>query len=442
MSRNTIRRAAARAAAPIIALVVAGCAGFGTPPPLPAPKGEARYLIDPRIGYPRTVAPAVDRRFDTAWRAFLTGDYADSRRRLADLHSRNPEYLPASLAEAAIDIVQGQVDAAAGIVTTAEARVPEYTAARVYEAEIAVARHDTQRAYDLYNAIAQQPNAPSTVADRVKMLRDRLFNELFTAAQNAQGPEATRLLREALAINAGDTTARIQLASHLIAERSFDEALQVLGPIVNSPDAGKPDVQAALAEIEVGHGNFQAAMNRYERLERLTHDARYARRLEQIKEAWNEANLPPQYQMAIESQAIDRADFAVLLYWKVPSVRFAQNLGTPPIAIDIEALPGREEIIRALALGLYDVDPVTRRVSPNRLVNAAALTRLGARALLIGGASCARSVPYQRDETLRAQSILAACGISDPSATVPPDSPVTGQTAAAMLDQIENKLTH
>lgn len=439
---TTIRRAAAHAAAPIIVLIVAGCAGFGTPPPLPSPQGEARYLVDPRIGYAQTVIPAIDRRFDAAWRDFLTGDYTDARRRLADLRSRNPEYLPASLAEAAIDIMQGQVDAAAGLVTTAEARIPDYTAAKIYEAEIAVARHDTQRAYDLYNRIALQPNAPAIVADRMKMLRDRLFNELFAAAQNAQGPEATRLLRDALAINAGATSARIQLANRLIAEKSFDEALQVLGPIVNSRDADKPDVQAALAEIEVGRGNFQAAMNRYERLERVTHDERYARRLEQIKEAWNEANMPPQYQQAIESLAIDRADFAVLLYWKVSSVRFAQNLGIPPIAIDIEGVPGREEIIRAMAAGLYDVDPVTRRVSPNRPVTAETLTRLGARVLLIGGASCARSVPFQRDENLRAQSILAACGIGDPSANVPPDSPVTGQTAAAMLDQIENKLTH
>ena len=142
--------------------------------------------------------------------------------------------------------------------------------------------------------------------------------------------------------------------------------------------------------------------------------------------------MPPQYQKALESPAIDRTDFAVLLYWKVNSVRFAQNLGTPPIAIDIEDAPGRDEIIRAMAIGLYDVDPVTRRVSPNRLVTAAALARLGARLLTIEGGSCARG----------AASPLAACGIADPGANVPPDSTVTGRTAAAMLDQIEAVLPH
>ena len=149
-----------------------------------------------------------------------------------------------------------------------------------------------------------------------------------------------------------------------------------------------------------------------------------------------------QYQKAIESEAIDRSDFAVLLYWKVTSVRFEQNLSAPPIAIDIEGVPGREEIIRAIAIGMYEVDPVTRRVSPLRPINAATLTRLAARLLLVRGASCARAVPYERDDASRAAKILAACGISDPSAAGPSDAPVSGRTAAALLDQIEKVLGH
>ena len=43
------------------------------------------------------------------------------------------------------------------------------------------------------------------------------------------------------------------------------------------------------------------------------------------------------------------------------SIRFAQNVPTPPIAIDIADIPGRDEVIRAMALGIYPVDPVTRR---------------------------------------------------------------------------------
>ncbi|HSP33990.1 MAG TPA: hypothetical protein VLU46_06745 [Thermoanaerobaculia bacterium] len=409
-----------------IAIFVAACAGTA-PPPAVAPTGEARYLIDPRTGFTGAVAPNVDRRFDDAWRYFLAGDAEEASRRLAEIRSRNPEYTPAALGQAAVDIVKGDLDTAASIVRDAEAKQPNYTAARVYDAEIAAAHQDTQHAYDLYTELSQQPNAPAIAAERAQALRDQLFNELFARAQKAQGTESTTLLRDALAINAAATEARVQLANRLLADKSYDEALQVLTPLNGTPEGDRPDVQAALAEIEVGRGDYQAAITRYDRLAKMTRGARYTQRLNELKELWNEANMPPQYQRAIESPSIDRADFAVLLYWKLTSVRFAQNLGTPPIAIDIENVPGRDEMIRAMALGLYDVDPVTRRVSPNRPITAATLAKLGARVLAIGGANCARA----------AANPLAACGIADPQTGVPPDAPVTGKQAATMVDQIE-----
>src|SRR5437762_8009107 len=102
--------------------------------------------------------------------------------------------------------------------------------------------------------------------------------------------------------------------------------------------------------------------------------------------------MPPQFQRAAETEELTRADFAVLLYWKVASIRFAQNLGTPPIAVDIFDVLGREEIIRAIALGILQVDPVTRRVGPNTPLTASALTRIAARVLNVRGAACAHGI--------------------------------------------------
>ncbi|HEV8660189.1 MAG TPA: tetratricopeptide repeat protein [Thermoanaerobaculia bacterium] len=421
-------------------LLMASCANLRTKPPTETPKGENRFLVDPRMGYSQKPSPAVEKRFETAWRSFIAGDYVDALRRFGDIRSKNPEYLPAELGEAAVEIAQGKFDSALALVQRAEDRAPDYTAARIYEAEIAAAQHRTRSAYDIYRSLSLRPDAPPTVAERVNTLQNQLFEELFAAAQTAPDEEAIRLLREALTINAGASNARVLLAHKLIARKQFEEARQVLDPLLSSADFDKTDVQEALAEIEVGRGQYEQAIARYERLFRLNRDARYAHRLEQIKQEFNAANMPPQVQRAIESEAIDRSDFAVLLYWKVTSVRFAQNLGIPPIAIDIEGVPGREEMIRAIAIGLYDVDPVTRRVSPLRPINTATLTRLAARVLLVRGASCARAVPYERDESARAEKVLAACGVSDPSGGVAPDAPVGGRAAAALLDQIERIL--
>lgn len=423
-----------------VTLLAAACADTTAPPPAVAPPAHPdRFLVNPRTGYAPAATP-VEKRFEAAWRNFLAGDLPAAQRQLADLTARNPEYLPAALAQAAIDLKQGNLDAARAIVQRVENQAPDYTTAHVYEAEIAMAEHNDRAALDIYRSVAQKPDAPPTTAERVTMLQNRVFEQLFTAAQTAPDTESIRLLHEALDLQPGSVNARVMLANKLIAQHQIEDARQILDPVVNSPDLDRPDVQQSLAEIEVGRGQFQQAITRYDRL--VHRDPRYAPRLEEIKQQWNAANMPPQYQRAFETDAIDRSDFAVLAYWKLTSVRFAQNLGAPPIAIDIEGIPGREEIIRAIALGLYDVDPVTRRVSPLRPVNAGTLERLSARLLAIQGAPCTRPAPAERDETLRAQKVLNACGITDPGAALPPDSPVSGKAAATMLDQIEKLLQH
>src|SRR5262249_4269563 len=169
---------------------------------------------------------------------------------------------------------------------------------------------------------------------------------------------------------------------------------------------------------------------RYERLARRDKDGRYQRRLEQVKELFAAANMPPQFLRAMDADLITRADLAVLMYWKIASIRFAQNVPAPPIAIDISETPGRDEIIRAIALGIYQIDPVTRRVNPDAEVTGATLARIAARVLALRGASCARQVNGP-------DAILAACGV----AVAGDDLPVSGRTASAVFEQVDHAIS-
>jgi hypothetical protein len=144
--------------------------------------------------------------------------------------------------------------------------------------------------------------------------------------------------------------------------------------------------------------------------------------------------MPPQFRRAIESESITRGDLAVLMYWKVASVRFASNMAAPPIAIDIGETPGRDEIVRAMALGIYQVDPVTRRVGPYSPVNAGALTRTAARILTLRGATCARGAGND------SQKVLAACAIVDPTLGAGIEAPVSGRVAAGVMEQVDRAL--
>jgi tetratricopeptide (TPR) repeat protein len=391
-----------------------------------APQGEDRYLIDPRTGFTATLPPPVAQKLEAAWRYALAGNDAEAQRNLADVRMRAPELAPTTLLEAFLAIRNGNFDDARRLIARVD---PDNVVARVYQAEIAVRERETRIAYDLYRQIALLPDAPATARERVAELQGALFNELYAAAQSAPDAEAVRLLREALVFNAGAIEPRLLLSQKLVAQRQFEEARREIEPLLSSvPD--RPEVQEILAEVDVGHGRYQEAIVRYDRLARRTKEQRYAQRLEQIKSEWSAANMPAHYRAALDSLAVTRSDFAVLLYWTVPSVRFAQNLGTPQIAVDIEDVAGREEIIRALALGLYDVDPVTRRVSPHRTLTASRVSHLLSRVLVMRGAACARG----------ASSVLGACGVNDPLATYAPDGAVAGRDVRAALEQVAKQL--
>lgn len=408
------------------------CADTSAPPPAVAPTGEDRFLIDPRVGWTPALPAPVDQRFEAAWRLYLAGDYPQAQMRLHELRAKNPKLGPIDLTDALILLRKGDASGATAIVDKLLADHPDYTAALVARAELAIADKQTRTALDLYRDLARRPDAPATAAQRVKELETQLFNELFAAANAAPTEESIRLLREALQVQPGASAARVLLAQRLITLRQFDEARRELDPVLNSGDIDRSDVQESLAEIEVGRGRYQEAIIRYERLMRRTNDKRYATRLDEIKETWNALNMPAHYQRALESEAITRADLAVLLYWKVASVRFAQNLGAPPIAIDIGDVAGREEVVRALALGILNVDPVTRRVGPYTPVTSGGLARLATRVLTMRGAACAKT---------STDKVLAACAVSDPIVTAGgPDTPVTGRTAAAILEQVDKAL--
>lgn len=414
------------------ALVALRCASTA-PAPAPAAaqsQGDDRYLIDPRIGYDKPAPPKLDARFQQAWTAFVAGDSATARTRFDEIRKAAPDYLPATLGLAAIDIRDGRFDHARTLVDRAMSKVSEYTAAQVYDAEIVTRQNNVRRANELYSALAARPAIPDVVKERATDVRQRYFEEVSASARAATGPEANRLLAEALTINPAARDLRIQLVHNFIAQKRYDDARNALDPLVGS-EADRADVQEALAEIEVGRGQYEQAITRYQRL--IGRNPQYAARLDEIKEEWSAANMPAQFRKALESESITRADLAVLLYWKVASIRFAQNLGTPPIAIDIENVTGREEVVRAIAIGMLQVDPITRRVAPNAAVTASALTRYSARVLANRGASCARG-------TNDAAKIVAACNVTDLTATLPGDSPVRGRDASRVIGEIDKAL--
>ena len=411
----------------LFVIAAIGCATAPAPPPAPV-SPQATHLPDPRLGWTAGTSDAIEKRFNAAWSAIVAGDFDTARKRLSDIAARDANYAPATLAAASMDLLQGRVDVARQTTERIAAKYPDYSAAQVLLAEIDIAQNQIRSAYDRYGVIAHQPNPPPGVAARLAELQTRVFDQLYGAAVNAAPTDAIAFLRDALQVMPNATAARVLLAQKLLTMRQFDEARTALDPLMSTSVAAQPEIQETIAEIDVGKGQYEDAIARYERLARNDPGGKYAKRLEQVKQLFAAANLPPQVMRAMQAPAITRADLAVLMYWTVTAIRFAPNVPAPPIAIDIAESPGRDEIIRAIALGIYPVDPVTRRVNPDAEVNGATLARIATRILSVRGAPCAR-VPNDQ--------ILSACGVT----VTADDLPVSGETATSVLQQVDHALS-
>ena len=413
----------------ILLLIVGVAACTTTAPPPPEPVSEtARRLIDPSIGF-QTSDTAALQASAGAWSSFQAGRIADAERQWQQILIDRPEFSPARVGLASVAIARNQFQRAEELIVG----VPTpYVASTVVRAELLVERGNVVEAAEALRPLTAIPTTPSQVVTRYEELKDRAVEELVVRADEATNDQVRiETLTRAVELAPRNSDLRLRLVEDLLAAGRFADARTNLTPMMEY-DAALNRVQAALAEIEIAEGKYQSAMRRYERLVDRTGDYVYQERLERSKRLWHESTLPQQFQLAVRSPNITREQLAILLFWKLPSVRFAQNLPQPPIVVDIGEVMGREELIRVLSMGLIPIDRATRTVRPGRTVTAAEFLSSAASAMQrISSDPCVAPVegtgPAQR---------LQSCGIDTMGLQRNPEGFVTGQTAAAILDQI------
>ncbi|HVT44201.1 MAG TPA: tetratricopeptide repeat protein [Thermoanaerobaculia bacterium] len=416
---------------PIVLLLLAARCATAPPPGAPA---VDQNLIDPRTGH---AAPddSMNRRFDRAWRQFQLGGLGGAQRRFQAIADANRDYLPARLALAAIALQRENLPQAAELIESVLHQQSDYFAAEIYRAELAARQGRLEAAEGIYRRLARHPLASDRVRARGEEIARNWFDVLVDRAQGETDVvRAIALLRQALAVHESPG-ARLTLVEKLIETAKYEEAMRQIAPLLTTSRA-QPEIEAALAEIETGMGEYQNAIARLDRLDRTHPDGRYRRRLDEVKQRWIDANMPPRYHNAVASEALTRAQVAILLYWKLPAVRFAQNLAEPPIAVDIADVAGRDEFVRALALRLVPVDPITREAHPERPVTGSAISRMLARILLYQGAACSAAGRDEINESLRAQKVLDACGIDWSHLRIHGEHFISGRELLPLLDQI------
>jgi hypothetical protein len=143
---------------------------------------------------------------------------------------------------------------------------------------------------------------------------------------------------------------------------------------------------------------------------------------------WRLQLLPIQARDLVSRRELSRGDFAAMVYWLFPDVRYGQARQVK-IANDVLDQTYRDEIVRVVNLGIMDVDDRLHEFSPNRPVSRAeslsSMVRLLARRkpplACVGGAPGELAL-----DTETVCAVASRCGLIDSVAGCRPAATVSG----------------
>ncbi len=421
------------AAVLVIALPVlaSGCASGGGRVAAGVPAADAPFLLPPQEGWQGSLTPT-----QAGWLSDLHGDLlagvdpATVLGETAGSIARYPDFVPARVLDAQARFLDGQYTGVLELLGPVRQENPGYVAAEVIAGRAAERAGRTAEAFDAYWS-TRLVAAPA--AARVEVLLDGVLDDLARRLDEE--------LSNGLVGDAARTVERMELyapedertlaAAQSLAEASGDPMAMLarLRGLTDRPDAD-PELVRRRVELELEVGDPAAAVRLAEELAAADPtDPGLAELLQRSRFTWRLNVLPPQARRVARAGQVTRADYAVLLYWLFPSVRYGRG-GEARIATDIIDHDERERIVRVINLGLLDVDAV-HRFDPGAPVTSGdalrALLRLIEDSEL--GATC---LDRGTGGSLSAMDLCAAaegCGLLGASESCSPGSSVSGPEA-------------
>lgn len=364
----TGRRRRLASALALLALSIA-CASQDVPAPIArrVAGDEASFLVDPLLGYPLTSDVALEGKVREAHRALVgNGEISAVEAEAEALAASYPAFHPAVVLLAQVDFLSGRAADAIDRLLPVTGELPEYLAAQLLLGHAAERLGEVTLAYSTFRSIAYFSPAAHR---RASVLHERAVEivalRIDEALTRGHVEEAEMALQQ-LTLWAPEAEITFEAMRRVAVAREDPEAelaaLRRLAPLV--PD--DRTVAERLASLEVEIGDLRAGLLQLESLvAAYPGDEAIVEAMERAKFRWRLRGLPkPAQEVAIRNQ-INRADFATLLYWLMPAVRYAA-INNPPIATDILDHPRRQEIVAVLNLDLMTVDEALHTFEPHR----------------------------------------------------------------------------
>ena len=341
-------------------------------PPSHVPERETPYFLDPLASYPLAASPELEHRVRRAYAVLAGGgDLPAARAAMIELLEVDPGFHPARLVLAQIAVLDEQPDSAFEELSPVADELPDYLACQLLLGRLAEQRDDPETAFRAYR---RSVGASSLARERAAALEPRVTEILLLRigdlVDRGRFEEAASELDDLEAFSSDEVRVLETRRNLAFAEGDVEREAEVLRRLAEI-GVDDPSVEERLADLSLFAGDIRSAIDTFENLIAKVNDAaqapdaRLLDKLERAKFLWRLQLQPAHVQEIASKSVLTRAELATLLYWLVPSVRYAE-VTDPPIATDILDHPRRLEILPVMFLGLVPVDETLHRFFPDR----------------------------------------------------------------------------
>lgn len=415
-------------------LAVAGCAGFGARP-TGVPSAERAYLLSPLEGWKGELSSDLSLWIYEQHRDLVEkGEELEVLNQAMAMRERSPEFAPAAVLEAEVRYLNARYTMVTDLLEPVVSRYPEYVAAQVLYGRAAERSDRVEAAVRAYAAAAPRSGV---AAERLAALRapvlERLEARFDDELAAGRSEEAAKILDEMAAL--GPAEERMQAWRERLAALTADPTrrLTLLRELAPSAEADTEAVRQRI-ELELEVGDVATAVDLAEALStRRPEDSGARELLDRARFQWRLSLLPGEVGALIRRPELSRADYAVMLYWLFPGVRYGHP-SEARIATDVIDDPRRSQIVRVINLGLIDIDPTVHRFYPEAPLRRG--VALGALLALLAasptGGSCLPAGEVPGAASLLCEA-AADCGLLVEPAECLPEAGVSGAQAVELI---------
>jgi tetratricopeptide (TPR) repeat protein len=230
-------------------------------------------------------------------------------------------------------------------------------------------------AHELYARAASRAGSRSAIRRRSDELRSQAIETLAKSAsagaRDRNYSDARRRAERAIELAPGDAALHALAGEIELEDGRPDRAFERFREAYRL-DPSSIAVQEKLAELARDR-DPALALSILDALARK--DPRYADRAGEARLAFRISNWPGPEREAAESDRLTRAGAASLVWWMFPEIR-ETKVRSSVIASDVVSRKDSPAVMRAVALGLLDVDPETHRARPDAALSRRTASRM------------------------------------------------------------------